>query len=428
MEAYSPGGKTTSSVLTFLSAWTAQLHSAGYVSGVYSSGASGIQDLAAKYGTGYREPDDLWDANWNGKHSTSDPTYVPAADWPHHQRVHQYSGGSNETHGGVTLNIDGDYVDGSTAGPASVAPAPAPSVSVKPSVDGSVRLNATWPGAIGIAAWQVLAGPSADLLTELGTPESGGATTAITVHSQFGYYGVEALNSRGRVLGTAPAAAARPHLAVYGRSAFIPAHGLGGLPAGCFTGADCQLTTTITDGRTIVATGRTQAIASQSGGILHFKMSSAGRSLLRRAGGKLAVKVRIADASGTKATVALKLISFATSGKAPHRSVQQASTLHVLGVTDFVYKDRIGGILAACPATVPCDVTTTIKSGRRTIATAGPQFLGASELGYLTFKLTAAGRRMMAHAHGNMLAANVTLSDSTSSAVASAHLVLVGYG
>ena len=65
----------------------------------------------------------------------------------------------SETHGRFTLNIDRDYLDGSTAGPASVAPAPAPSVKVRPGVDGSVRLNAAWPGATRIAAWQVLAGP-----------------------------------------------------------------------------------------------------------------------------------------------------------------------------------------------------------------------------------------------------------------------------
>ncbi len=121
MEAYQRGGNSTSSVLTFLAAWTTQLHANGYVSGVYSSGASGIADLAAAYGTGYLEPDDLWIADWNGLQSTSDP-YVPAADWPQHQRLHQYQGAHNETHGGVTLNIDGNYLDGQTTGGSWIAP------------------------------------------------------------------------------------------------------------------------------------------------------------------------------------------------------------------------------------------------------------------------------------------------------------------
>jgi hypothetical protein len=115
MEAYSPGGSNTASVLAFLSGWTAELHVAGYVSGVYSSGGSGIADLSAAYGTGYLEPDDIWIADWNGLHTTQDP-YVPNADWPAHQRLHQYSGGQNVTYGGVTMNIDGDYLDGATAG------------------------------------------------------------------------------------------------------------------------------------------------------------------------------------------------------------------------------------------------------------------------------------------------------------------------
>ena len=83
--------------------------------GVYSSAASGITDLAAAYGGSYTEPDDIWIADWNGKQATSDP-YVPAADWAAHQRLHQFNGGQNKTYGGITLNIDGDYLDGAVAG------------------------------------------------------------------------------------------------------------------------------------------------------------------------------------------------------------------------------------------------------------------------------------------------------------------------
>lgn len=115
MEAYTPGGSTTTIVRNFLAAWTKTLHAAGYISGVYSSAASGISDLASAYGTSYVEPDDLWIANWNGRHSTADP-YVPSADWADHQRLHQFNGGENVTYGGVTLNIDGDWLDGAVAG------------------------------------------------------------------------------------------------------------------------------------------------------------------------------------------------------------------------------------------------------------------------------------------------------------------------
>ena len=49
-----------------------------------------------------------------GKRTTDDP-YVPAGYWSDQQRLHQYEGGHNETYGGVTINIDGDYADGATA-------------------------------------------------------------------------------------------------------------------------------------------------------------------------------------------------------------------------------------------------------------------------------------------------------------------------
>ena len=123
MEAYTPGSSATSATRNFLAAWTKTLHAAGYISGVYSSAASGISDLASAYGGSYVEPDDVWIADWNGRHSTSDP-YVPAADWSAHQRLHQFNGGQDETHGGVTLNIDGDYLDGAVAGYGSGTVAP----------------------------------------------------------------------------------------------------------------------------------------------------------------------------------------------------------------------------------------------------------------------------------------------------------------
>jgi hypothetical protein len=115
MESYARGGANTSAVLTFLAAWTSSLHAAGYKSGVYSSAGSGISDLRSQYGTGYTEPDDIWIGEWNGQRSTSS-AYVPSGDWSNHRRLHQYEGGHNETHGGATLNIDSNFLDGATAG------------------------------------------------------------------------------------------------------------------------------------------------------------------------------------------------------------------------------------------------------------------------------------------------------------------------
>jgi hypothetical protein len=114
LEAYPTGGSTTTAVESFLSAWTSTLHASGYLSGVYSSGNSGIGDLVAAQGTSFVEPDDLWIARWDDRQSTSDVS-VPSTEWALHQRIHQFSGGQNVTYGGVTINIDGDYLDGATA-------------------------------------------------------------------------------------------------------------------------------------------------------------------------------------------------------------------------------------------------------------------------------------------------------------------------
>jgi hypothetical protein len=425
MEAYATGGNTTTAVRTFLAAWTAKLHASGYLSGVYSSGASGIADLVAKYGTSYTEPDDLWVADWNNRKTAADP-YVPAADWPSGQRIHQYSGGQNVTYRHVTLDIDGDYLDGATVGQQATNPTPAPTLAVKPVVDGSVLLEADWPGASGISGWQVLAGFDPTALAPLGTPFNATGAKAIKVHSQLAYYEVQALDSAGQPLGASPQVAVRPHLAVFGHSAWVPAHGYTGIPVGCYTAATCHVTTTITAGNTTVGTGGRQFVRAAAGGMIYVKMTAAGRSLLAHAPGHhLPVTVKVSDSSGIKASTTLNLIAFSTSGRAPARSLTPGSTVRIVAATDFAYRGSVGGILAACSGPSPCLVTTTITAGRTTIAAAGPQFLGTDELGYLTFRLSAQGRAMLLHAHGDQLGAKVTLSNGTD--LASGRIALVSY-
>jgi hypothetical protein len=119
MESYSQTSSATAATLAFLEAWTEKLHALGYVSGVYSSSASGIEDLAGQVGSGYVLPDDLWIANWNGQQNTADPV-VPASAWTPHRRIHQYRGGHNESYGGITINVDNNYVDGETVGSATL--------------------------------------------------------------------------------------------------------------------------------------------------------------------------------------------------------------------------------------------------------------------------------------------------------------------
>ncbi len=132
MEAYARTSSSSSATLAFLAAWTSKLHAAGYLSGVYSSSASGIADLSSQLGTAYPEPDDVWIAEWNGRADTEAPL-LPSEAWAPHRRLHQYKGGHNETYGGVTINIDNDYVDGDVVGGAAAAPPPLTVSRVRPS-------------------------------------------------------------------------------------------------------------------------------------------------------------------------------------------------------------------------------------------------------------------------------------------------------
>jgi hypothetical protein len=98
-------------VLRFLSAWTTRLHALGYSSGVYSSSSSGIADLAKQYGRGvYAMPDVIYDALWNGQANTFDAVFSPG-QWTNHHRLHQYAGNVTQVFGGVTMNIDQDFMN-----------------------------------------------------------------------------------------------------------------------------------------------------------------------------------------------------------------------------------------------------------------------------------------------------------------------------
>ncbi len=112
------------SALRFLSGWTQRLHELGYVSGVYSSAGSGIKALddarALRPGL-ITLPDQIWIARWDGNADTS-TSYIREDGWRPGGRMKQYVGGHNETWGGVTINIDRNFLDlgaGSVAVPES---------------------------------------------------------------------------------------------------------------------------------------------------------------------------------------------------------------------------------------------------------------------------------------------------------------------
>ncbi len=416
MESYTRTSTNTAAVLAFLGAWTAQLHAEGYVSGVYSSSDAGMIDLASRYGTTYVEPDDIWVANWNDSETTTDPN-VPAADWAANQRLHQYRGGHNETYGGYTINIDGDYLDGATAFGAGVAGPP--SLRVSPAGNGSVQVSASWQGGLGLSSWLILGGTQPTTLGFVSHSVVRGAVTTVAEGSEYPYYEAEALNSTGQLLATSAVVTTSPHLAIYGRSVFVPATGLVGVPAGCFTGTPCKVALALYVGsRRIAHSGRENL--GNHGGLLFVSLSAADRRLLATARGhRLPVTVQATDISGAGAKTSMNLVPFDTSGRGPHRGTSDGPTLRLIGTSDYVYRDASGGILADCSGSSPCLVTTKLTVGRTTIATTGQEFIGANEAAYLSFKLSSAGRQLLAKAPGNMLGARVTLTDATATAHAS---------
>lgn len=112
IEGYNSTSSCRTAVLSFLSGWTETLHAHGYLSGVYSSAASGIKDVASAYNdSSYTRVDHIWFALWNDAADVDTGSYVPAGYWASHQRLHQYHGGVNETYGGVTINVDRNYLD-----------------------------------------------------------------------------------------------------------------------------------------------------------------------------------------------------------------------------------------------------------------------------------------------------------------------------
>ncbi len=112
IEGYDSTASCKAAVMSYVSGWTEALHAAGYLSGLYSSGASGIRDAASVYDDSrYLRVDHLWFAWWNGVADTDGGPYVPDSHWSGHQRIHQYVGEVYETYGGRRLHIDRNYLD-----------------------------------------------------------------------------------------------------------------------------------------------------------------------------------------------------------------------------------------------------------------------------------------------------------------------------
>jgi hypothetical protein len=119
MEAYNESkASCVSAVLTFLDAWDRQLQAGGYVSGVYSSAASGVTNLQSTKtiaGHALAEPQAIWIALWDNALNLTGSPYLSSSVWPATARSKQYAGPKVVKIGGYSLDIDSDLVAGPVA-------------------------------------------------------------------------------------------------------------------------------------------------------------------------------------------------------------------------------------------------------------------------------------------------------------------------
>ncbi|MGW0389546.1 DUF1906 domain-containing protein [Streptomyces sp. NPDC003042] len=115
LEHYTDRATWDAPVVAYLTAWTVRLHELGYRSGAYVSAGSGAKALSAHHHQAPGAmPDVLWVARWNGSATVSNADMgLPkgTAQWAGPRRAHQFRGDHNATYGGITVNIDRNWLD-----------------------------------------------------------------------------------------------------------------------------------------------------------------------------------------------------------------------------------------------------------------------------------------------------------------------------
>jgi uncharacterized protein YraI len=181
-------------VLTFLSAWTKELHRLGYVAGVYENLNLGAHDLAGAYDSAaYARADALWIARYDLNQDLTGWAGIGDGLWAVHQRAKQYHADFTATYGGVQLTIDADNWDAPVAtaafsyqatAPVRARSGPGPSYSlVKPYSQGaSLAVVCQTPGArIGTTAvWDKLNDGSYVTDYYISTPSDTGYSAPVT--------------------------------------------------------------------------------------------------------------------------------------------------------------------------------------------------------------------------------------------------------
>lgn len=219
IEHYTSTAACKASVLSYLSGWTQELNSRGYVGGAYVGASSGGADLSSAYtSTAYTRPDNLWFAHWKNTPVLTS-RFIPAGYWAAHQRVHQTEGDVSRTYNGVTLSVDENMLD-LTMPPAAVTgvtgtgrngsavlrwtlPAPTTVSQVV------VRRNAGKVApALPTSGTAVYAGPSVAAVNAGGLVSGTGYTFRIWVKDKYGKYSPGADQYLAGTSSTAAASAA----------------------------------------------------------------------------------------------------------------------------------------------------------------------------------------------------------------------------
>lgn len=120
MEWFDPSNTACyQAVNAYISGWVTEMGAKWGPSNIYES-ASDIPDLIQSSGS---IPTDMWIAGggcWSSSFNSNCTVWgnsiIPNGDFVYDQRLYQYTGGHNETYGGVTLNIDSDAANGVVEG------------------------------------------------------------------------------------------------------------------------------------------------------------------------------------------------------------------------------------------------------------------------------------------------------------------------
>jgi hypothetical protein len=193
-----PTAACNAAVLSYLSGWTQELNARGYLGGAYVGAASGGAALNGAYtSTAYTRPDNIWFAH-KGSTPVGTSRFISPTYWSNHQRVHQYDLDISETHGGVTLNIDKNYLN---------LTAPPPPVSSFTVSGGVAAATLRWTKPANTTLGQIMvraaSGSTPPPLPTSGTPIYNGAASMFThtglANSASYAYRVWVKDSKGKI-------------------------------------------------------------------------------------------------------------------------------------------------------------------------------------------------------------------------------------